>query len=207
MTEPGTPTGRPSRAAHGLLVALVGLALLLAGILVGAVPAAAGNRVGASTPVMINTVGVSADIAAGQRLGKTVPQPGIVVATGVAANTAVDDIGLARYADGGGHHIPAKSAFRGADAYDPAQALAVPNAELSRLGINHAVITGAQARLYSAFARTGSDLTWDAMQSIETQAMIAGGASPSAAQSVVARAIAALQDAGVSGPTRIPWGG
>jgi hypothetical protein len=38
---------------------------------------------------MINTVGVSADIAAGQRLGKTVPQPGIVVATGVAAEGAL----------------------------------------------------------------------------------------------------------------------
>jgi hypothetical protein len=85
MTEPGTPTGRPSQAVRGLLAALVGFALLAAGILVGAVPAAAGNRVGASTPVMINTVGSSPDIGPGQRLGKTVPQPQIVVATGVAA--------------------------------------------------------------------------------------------------------------------------
>lgn len=85
MTEPGTPTGRPSRAAHGLLAALVGLALLLAALVVGAVPAAAGNRVGASTPVMINTVGSPTDIGAGQRLGKSLPQPSFVVATGVAA--------------------------------------------------------------------------------------------------------------------------
>jgi hypothetical protein len=66
----------------------VGLALLLAGILFGAVPAAAQNRVGASTPAMINTVGSSTDIGAGQRLGETVPQPSFVVATGVAADTA-----------------------------------------------------------------------------------------------------------------------
>ena len=90
MTEPGRHATRPSQAAHGLLAALVGLALLLAGIFVGAVPAAAGNRVGASTPVMINTVGVSADIGAGQRLGKTVPRPLIVLATGVAAEAADD---------------------------------------------------------------------------------------------------------------------
>jgi len=75
-------------AVNGLLAALVGIALLLAAIVVAAVPAAAGNRVGASTPVVIKTVGVSTDIGAGQRLGKTVPQPGIVVATGVAAETA-----------------------------------------------------------------------------------------------------------------------
>ncbi len=75
----------PVRAARGRLAALVGLALLLAAMVVGAVPAAAQNGVGASTPVMINTVGVSADIGAGQRLGKTVPRPLIVVATGVAA--------------------------------------------------------------------------------------------------------------------------
>jgi hypothetical protein len=81
------------------------------------------------------------------------------------------------------------------------------DSELVRLGINHATISGAQARLYSAFARGGGDLTWGAMQYIETQAMIAGGVEAGAAQFVVARAIAALQEAGVAGPTRIPWGG
>jgi hypothetical protein len=97
--------------------------------------------------------------------------------------------------------------FRGAAGYDAAEVLAVPNSELVRLGINHATISGAQARLYSAFARGGGDLTWGAMQYIETQAMIAGGVEAGAAQFVVARAIAALQEAGVAGPTRIPWDG
>lgn len=69
MTKPGTPPGRPSRAAHGLQADLVGL-VLLAGILVGAAPAAAGNAVGAPTLVKINTVGPTTDVAAGQRLGR-----------------------------------------------------------------------------------------------------------------------------------------
>ncbi len=87
MTWPGTATERPQRAAHWLLAGIVGLAVVLAGIVVGAVPAAAQNAVGASTPVMINTVGPAADIGAGQRLGKTVLHPVVVVATGVAAET------------------------------------------------------------------------------------------------------------------------
>ena len=67
---------------------LVGLALLLACTVVGALPAAAQNGVGVSTPVMINTVEAATDIGAGQRLGETVLQPVIVVATGVAAEGA-----------------------------------------------------------------------------------------------------------------------
>jgi len=91
MTRPGPTPQRPYRAARagrGLLTALVGLLLVLAGIVVGAVPAAAQNRVGASTFAAANTVGSPAGISAGQRLGKTVPQPQIVVATAVAAETA-----------------------------------------------------------------------------------------------------------------------
>jgi len=85
----GHPTPpRPISAAQGLLAALVGLALVLAAMVVGAVPAAAENGVGASTPVMINIVGPSGDIGAGQRLGETALLPWIVVATGVAAESA-----------------------------------------------------------------------------------------------------------------------
>jgi len=76
---------QPHRAAQRLLAALVGVLLVLAAVVVGAVPAAAQNRVGASTLAVANTVGPSTGIGAGQRLGKTVPQPRFVVATGVAA--------------------------------------------------------------------------------------------------------------------------
>jgi len=81
---------------RALLVAFVGLALLVAGILVGTVSAAAENGVGASTPAVANTVGSSSDIGAGQRPGKSLPLPGIVVATGVAAEGAEAAAGGAR---------------------------------------------------------------------------------------------------------------
>jgi len=85
----GRPTPpRPVGASRGLLAAVVGLLLVLAGIVVGAVPAAAQNRVGASTTAVANTVGPPAGISAGQRLGNASPQPLIVVATAVAAETA-----------------------------------------------------------------------------------------------------------------------
>jgi RHS repeat-associated protein len=108
---------------------------------------------------------------------------------------------------GGGHHVPAKSAFTGAPNYDPNEALAIPNAELERLGVSHSAITGAQMSGYRAFAATGQTLTWSDVSSIETNALIRGGMSPGMAQATVDQAIQALQQAGVSGPTRIPWGG
>ncbi len=78
-------------------------------------------------------------------------------------------------------------------------------AELARFEINHSAITGAQARLYSQFARSGQELTWTAMSRIETEALIAGGANPIAARTVVDEAIQTLIGGGVPGPTRIPW--
>jgi RHS repeat-associated protein len=50
---------------------------------------------------------------------------------------------------GGGHHVPAKSAFAGATNYDASKALAIPNAELTRLGIRHSDITTGQMQGWS----------------------------------------------------------
>ena len=108
---------------------------------------------------------------------------------------------------GGGHHIPAKRAFSGAAGYDAEAALAVPNAELSRLGVSHSAVTGAQATLYRAFARTGAPLTWESMAQIETQALIRGGMQSGTARATVDAAVKVLQESGVSSPVRIPWGG
>jgi len=108
---------------------------------------------------------------------------------------------------GGGHHVPAQSAFAGAPGYDAGAALAVPRAELARLGVRHGIVSGAQQTLYRAFAKSGETLTWEAMQSIETQALIQGGMKAGVARATVRQAINALQRAGVHGPTRIPWGG
>jgi hypothetical protein len=85
--------------------------------------------------------------------------------------------------------------------------LAIPNAELARLNADHGLITGEQMRRYRTFAQTGGTLTWDEVAQIETQALIRGGIKPEVAQTTVRQAIQALQRDGVSGPTRIPWGG
>jgi len=108
---------------------------------------------------------------------------------------------------GGGHHVPARTAFTGARGYNVNEALAIPRAELARLGVNHNAISGAQQTLYRAFAQTGKTLTWEAMEEIETQALIKGGMNAKQALATVRTAIQALKNAGVSGPTTIPWGG
>ena len=102
--------------------------------------------------------------------------------------------------------MPAKSAFTGAAGYDVNAALAIPNAELARLGVSHSAVSGAQMTGYKAFAKTGAPLTWEAVSTIETNALVRGNMAPDMARATVTRAIDALKQAGVSGPTRIPWG-
>ena len=109
---------------------------------------------------------------------------------------------------GGGHHVPAKNAFLNDPIYKENRAPAIPNDELARLKVSHSAVSGAQASLYRAFAKTGSPLTWEVLSEIETQALIRGGMKASGmAQATVEKAIQALKKAGVSGPTKIPWGG
>jgi hypothetical protein len=73
--------------------------------------------------------------------------------------------------------------------------------------VDHGLVTGGQITAYRAFAQTGAPLTWEAVELIETQALIRGGMQPGTAWATVQEAIQALKDAGVPGPTRIPWGG
>jgi hypothetical protein len=116
-----------------------------------------------------------------------------------------EEVNLLRpYCEGKGHHIPPKSMFNGALGYDHKKALALPLDMLRKLGIDHDAISGAQNKLYNALAKTGQPPTWDAIQQIETKALVSGGANPGLAQSLVQQAIQALQKAGVS-PKRIPW--
>ncbi len=124
------------------------------------------------------------------------------------ANTSDKDAAtLKPYSEGSGHHVPAKSAFTGDAAYDPNMALAIPNSELASENVSHSAVTGAQQSLYRAYAQRGQPLTWEAVQSIETRALVKGGMSPAKAAATVRKAIDALKDSGVSRPTRIPWGG
>jgi RHS repeat-associated protein len=108
---------------------------------------------------------------------------------------------------GGGHHVFAKKAFEGAVGYDAKTALAIPNAELAKLGVSHPVVTGAQASGYKAFAKTAQKLTWEAAAEIETNALVKGGMDPDMATKTVNKAMGALKASGVEGPVKIPWGG
>ena len=113
---------------------------------------------------------------------------------------------LEPYKQGGGHHVPAKRAFEGAPGYDANKALAIPKAELEKLGVmDHNVVTGAQRTKYMAFAKTGQPLTWEAIATIEADALVAGGMQHDIAKSTVAKAVQVLKDAGIT-PVRIPWG-
>ena len=114
---------------------------------------------------------------------------------------------LQPYSEGIGHHVPAKSAFTGDPAYDLDTALAIPNSYLLSQNISHSTITGAQQSLYRTYARSGQPLTWDAVRSIETEALVKGGMKLPKAAATVGKAIDALKASGVSKPTRIPWGG
>lgn len=92
MTTATCTAWRP-RWALAFLAAVLAVAVGL----FGAAPAsaatasAAETRVGASASTATVAVGPSANITAGQRLGNDPPQPGIVVATSVAANSVPPD--------------------------------------------------------------------------------------------------------------------
>jgi hypothetical protein len=48
-------------------------------------------------------------------------------------------------------------------------------------------------------------LTWEAVEKIEAEALIRGGLNSDVARATVKSAIEALKRDGVPGPTRIPW--
>ena len=107
--------------------------------------------------------------------------------------------------EGKGHHIPAKKMFEGDAVYDMKAAPAIPLNYLRGNGISHPTITGSQASQYSAFAKTGQDLTWNVVEDIETRALIRGGVPGDLAGPTVHDAITQLQQQGVS-IQQIPWG-
>ena len=87
-----TTTARRAHAPAWVLAFLAAvLAVVLGAFTAGPAPAATGsaaqNAVGASASAAQVAVEPSASITAGQRLGNDPPQAGLVVATGVAANT------------------------------------------------------------------------------------------------------------------------
>ncbi len=115
------------------------------------------------------------------------------------------------YKVGKGHHVPAKKAFEGpsgyAPGYDPQMALAIPDAELKKWGVeSHYKVTGAQRKKYIEFAATGQPLTWEAIALIETESLVESGMEIGVAKATVAKAIQWLKNNGVASPVRTPWG-
>jgi hypothetical protein len=96
--------------------------------------------------------------------------------------------------------------MEGAPNYDAKKALAVPKAELERLGVNHAKITQAQRKAYIDLSNTGAPLTWEAVAKIEIDALVKAEMKLETARVTVAKAIQALKESGVVAPMRIPWG-
>jgi hypothetical protein len=113
---------------------------------------------------------------------------------------------LKPYNQGGGHHVPSKKAMEGAPNYDAKKALAIPKAELERLGVDHNQVSGAQQTGYKNLVRDGQPLTWERVAQIETDALIRGRMNPEIARATVAKAIQALKESGATAPMRIPWG-
>lgn len=111
---------------------------------------------------------------------------------------------LRQYGFGGGHHVPAKSVLRGANGFSKWRGPAIPKDELARLKINHGLVTKAQLAGYRALARSGVPLTWEAVEEVETNALVHAGMKPSAARATVQRAIKHLREPGVVAPTRYP---
>jgi hypothetical protein len=162
-------------------------------------------------PAGLTTSSIDVDIAtlvlgapAALRLGKALLSKTAARSAGSVSSKAAT---LRPYGGaGGGHHVPAKSAFKGAATYDAKAALALPNEELAKLNVRHAAVTGAQKRLYREFASRGAKLTWEEVERIETEALVRGGLNSEVARATVRQAIEALKNAGVPGPARIPWG-
>ena len=162
----------------------------------------------AGTPVGVKSTGIEFDVALAAvsvfKLGKLALSKALTKSPGNVASKAAT---LKPYGGaGGGHHVPAKSAFKGAAAYDAKAALAIPNKELARLNVRHAAVTGAQKRLYRELVKTGANLTWEEVERIEIAALVRGGLNSDMARATVKQAIDSLKNAGVPSPTRIPWG-
>ena len=100
----------------------------------------------------------------------------------------------------------AKSAFEGVNGYNYKEALTISQSKLAEFDVKHSTITGQQKILYSEFSKAGNQLTIDAMKQIEVKAMTNSGVPLNYAENAVNKAIDALQKAGITQPSRIPWG-
>jgi hypothetical protein len=116
---------------------------------------------------------------------------------------------LTPYAVDDGHHIFAKSAFKGLKDYDERKALSIGASELARLSLTHRGVNGMtsmQQRLFRELAASGRPNTLEEHATIAIKALIAGGLRSKEANRIVAEALDQLKSWGITAPIHIPWG-
>ena len=110
---------------------------------------------------------------------------------------------------GGGHHLFAKSGFRGVKGYDDNDQLAIPKTELDRLGIEHDLITGTQHVGYVKWAKEnpGVRMTLDDMEGVEFEALVKNSCPGDVAREYLRQGKEDLVKKGFTNPSWIPWVG
>jgi hypothetical protein len=116
------------------------------------------------------------------------------------------EAGIGTYESQAGHHLMAKSAFKDVNGYDLKKALTISNSKLAEFDVEHTTITGQQKKLYTAYSKTGKPLTMESMKEIEIKALTNSGIPLNYAKNWVEKAITELKKAGITNPSRIPWG-
>ena len=105
----------------------------------------------------------------------------------------------------GGHHVYAKSGFRGHPAYDPQKGFSISQEFMESQGWNHQDMSLAQRQLFDDLAASGRPNTLTEHTKIAVEALKAGGATEAEARAIVAQALYDLRRQGIVTPTRIPW--
>ena len=113
--------------------------------------------------------------------------------------------GKGAYEDVKGHHIFAKSGFRGHAAYDPQKGFSISKELMNSRDWSHKDMTSAQHKLFNELGASGRPNTLTEHTKIAVEALKAGGATEREAQEIVDQALQDLRNQGILTPTRIPW--
>jgi RHS repeat-associated protein len=142
----------------------------------------------------LGTAGIAANDAAAS-MAKLIELEAILKASG----------GTGEYGDVGGHHIHAKSAFKGVASYDPNTGFSISQEYMNQRGWNHQAMTNEQRSLFKELAASGRPNTLTEHTNIAVKALQAGGASLQEARNLVGESLNNLRNQGVTTPSNIPW--
>ena len=121
----------------------------------------------------------------------------------VGRSSGAEGTGL--YEDVRGHHVFAKSGFRGHPAYDPQKGFSISQEFMENHGWRHRDMTLAQRQLFHELAASGRPNTLAEHTRIAVEALKAGGATEVEAKAIVSQALDDLGEQDITAPTRIPW--